>query len=522
MKLLNCARSLLLKVARFCLGNVLIRTVIIFVVLFLVSYAVIASTGVEQVGLGKHLVDFWCEKRGIDPGACSVRFNSGLTVVEQSLSLSLFLTVIVLTAVSMKLRYYAAVFALFILVLLGIAPPQELIMGVEWKLIVFLIGSMTLATILRSLGVFRFIALTVFRASRGSPFLFLVLLSVISWFLALAVDEATSIVYVMMLLLDIKKMTGKDITPLVILAVLATNTGSLAMPIGNPIGIYLAFTVGLHASDFVVYALPLSLVALLSLITVSYFALKSTLREIVDSITPEKTGIIVTEFYTRFEKRKWFPVVYGLTLLLGFLTAVSLARNIAEALQGIYGEYVDPHSLLAFIPYVFILLSLEEFKPEKLESVLLHGVEWPSLFFFIALFMLGHSLLWTGVAMRIAYLISKATIGLGSLLLGEVLLLATSVTSAFLDNLSVIVAFTPVAQSLVYSGLPHGLYWALLFGGVLGGNFTPIGSTANIVAVGICEKAKIRISWLNWLKLASVATLVQLLLACSWFALISG
>ncbi|MEM4062129.1 MAG: citrate transporter, partial [Desulfurococcaceae archaeon] len=128
----------------------------------------------------------------------------------------------------------------------------------------------------------------------------------------------------------------------------------------------------------------------------------------------------------------------------------------------------------------------------------------------------------TGVAMRIAYLISKATIGLGSLLLGEVLLLATSVTSALLDNLSVIVAFTPVAQSLVYSGLPHGLYWALLYGGVLGGNFTPIGSTANIVAVGICEKAKIRLSWLNWLKLASAATLVQLLVACSWFALISG
>lgn len=521
MKFSNRVRFLLTKIARFCFKNIFVKTVVIFTVLFLISYVTLTSTRIESIGLGKYLVEFWCEKRGIDPGLCNGRFESGLTIVEQSLSLSLFLTVIVLTAISMKLRYYAAVFALFILVLLGITPPQELIMGVDWKLIVFLIGSMTLAFILRNLGVFRYIALTVFRASRGSTFLFLLLLSSISWFLALAVDEATSIVYVMMLLLDIKKITGKDITPLVILVVLATNTGSLAMPIGNPIGIYLAFTIGLHASDFIVYALPLSLMLLLVLIIVSYFIMKNTLKEIVGFITPERIGIILTEFYTRFSKRRSFPVIYGLTLLFGFLITVSLARNIAEALQIVYDEYVEPHSLLAFVPYVFILLSLEEFKPERLESVLIHGVEWPSVFFFIALFMLGYSLLWTGVFVRIAYIVGEATMSLRSFLLGEVLLLTTAVTSAFLDNLSVIVAFTPVAQSLVYSGLPKSLYWALLYGGVLGGNFTPIGSTANIVAIGICEKAKIKVSWLKWIKIALIITLIQLLIACSWFTIIS-
>ncbi|MEM4620990.1 MAG: hypothetical protein QW607_12360 [Desulfurococcaceae archaeon] len=90
---------------------------------------------------------------------------------------------------------------------------------------------------------------------------------------------------------------------------------------------------------------------------------------------------------------------------------------------------------------------------------------------------------------------SESFFSAGTLLVlpGVILLLVTAVTSAFLDNLSVIVAFIPVAQSLVYSSLPKSLYWALLFGGVLGGNFTPIGSTANIVAIGICEKAKIRV-----------------------------
>lgn len=147
-------------------------------------------------------------------------------------------------------------------------------MGVEWKLIVFLIGSMVFASILRTLGVFRLIGLAILKASGKSPIMFILILSFISWFLALAVDEATSIIYVLTLLLDIKKLTGKDIKPLVILAVLATNTGSQAMPIGNPIGIYLAFTVGLHASDFIVHALPLSLITLLSLILTAYYLLR--------------------------------------------------------------------------------------------------------------------------------------------------------------------------------------------------------------------------------------------------------
>jgi len=127
--------------------------------------------------------------------------------------------------------------------------------------------------------------------------------------------------------------------------------------------------------------------------------------------------------------------------------------------------------------------------------------------------MLGYSLTWAGSAVKIAYLITTSTLGLGESALREILLVATAFASTFLDNLSVIVAFTPVAQSLVYAGASTNVYWGSLFGGVLGGNFTPIGSTANIVAIGLCEKAKFRISWKDWFKLALAPTLIQVLIA---------
>ena len=211
--------------------------------------------------------------------------------------------------------------------------------------------------LLRTLGVFRLIGLAILKASGKSRIMFILILSFISWFLALAVDEATSIIYVLTLLLDIKKLTGKDIKPLVILAVLATNTGSQAMPIGNPIGVYLAFTVGLHAFDFMVHALPLSLITLLSLIFTAYYLLRESVKEIIDVVTYEKINIVFTEFYTKIKERGKFPLIYGLSLLIGFLITVSSSKYLAVILQGIYGETIDPQFPISVHPvYIYLLI----------------------------------------------------------------------------------------------------------------------------------------------------------------------
>jgi len=493
-----------------------IESITLLVLTLSVSYVVLGAVRVEPTLLGEKILLHWCQLRGFYGGSCLREMLSEKTLFEQALSLSLFITVIALTVISMKLRYFAAIFAVFALAFLGVVPPQDLVSGVEWRLVVFLIGAMILAFILRSLGVFRYIVLKILRVCRGSPTAFLTILALISWFLAIAVDEATSIVYVTMLLLDLKKLTGKDVSPLVVYSVLATNTGSMAMPIGNPIGIYLAFSTGLHGGDFAKVALPLSLLTLVPLILVTRALLKQYLLDVVKSITVDRVQVLYAEFYTMIDRRGKTSVTYGLALLVGFLLAVSTSNIIAESMSKAYGYALDAHALLAFIPYIFVFLSLEWYEPERLETALLRGVEWPSLFFFIALFMLGYSLLYSGVATKIAYLISALLPALGELFVKEVLLVTTAATSAVLDNLSVVVAFTPVASSLVYGGVSRSIYWTLLYGGTLGGNFTPIGSTANIVALGLCDKARIRISWASWLRVALVPTLIQIIIAVVW------
>ncbi len=50
------------------------------------------------------------------------------------------------------------------------------------------------------------------------------------------------------------------------------------------------------------------------------------------------------------------------------------------------------------------------------------------------------------------------------------------------------------------------LWWALLLGTVLGGNLTPVGASANIVAVGIAQRAGHPVSFWDFTRRGAVVT----------------
>lgn len=479
-----------------------------------------ASVTIPHTMLGEEVVRFWCNLRGnYTLTTCEEMLNSPSGIYHQVLSLSLFLLVVGLTVLSMKLRYSAAFLSIALLVFAGVIPPQELILGVEWRLILFLIGSMTFAHILRELRVFEYIAIKVISSSKGSPYILIMYLSLFAWFLALAVDEVTSIVYVIMLLFDVKKITKYDIRPLVILAVLATNTGSMALPVGNPIGIYVSYEARLTVSEFLYRALPLSFITLLVMTSSSYVLLRNYLKELSTRLSKESIEAMKASLFANITLQERRAIRLSIGLLAGFLIVVTLNSPLSELISLIGGFYVDPHSLLSFTPYVFIILSLTQIKAEELEVFIVRGVEWPSILFFIALFMLGYSLLWSGAATKIAYL-SLSAVARDSRInysfLNMIFLFLSAFLSSVLDNLSVMVAVTPIAKIVSSLASSKSIFWVLLYGGTLGGNYTPIGSSANIVALGMCERAKIHLDWSYWLRIALLTTTLQIVISLLW------
>ena len=76
-------------------------------------------------------------------------------------------------------------------------------------------------------------------------------------------------------------------------------------------------------------------------------------------------------------------------------------------------------------------------------------------------------------------------------LLYTVIVFASVVLSAFIDNIPYVATMLPVITGLAGNFSPEvtiALYFGLLTGATLGGNITPFGASANVVAIGMLKK----------------------------------
>jgi len=148
-----------------------------------------------------------------------------------------------------------------------------------------------------------------------------------------------------------------------------------------------------------------------------------------------------------------------------------------------------------------------------------HDVEWWTLLFFLMLFGVAGTLQYTEVTTEIARSL-KVMIGGESAVMVPVVMGMAALGSAFIDNVIFVAAFIPVVQELIgETAAVHPLWWALLFGACFGGNITMIGSTANIVALGMMEKRyRTRINFIEWFRVGLAAGFTACLIA--WITLL--
>jgi Na+/H+ antiporter NhaD/arsenite permease-like protein len=140
---------------------------------------------------------------------------------------------------------------------------------------------------------------------------------------------------------------------------------------------------------------------------------------------------------------------------------------------------------------------------------LIKGLDWETIVFLVGIFIVVGAISDTGLLTDFATFL-KGIIG-DNVLLGFVVIVAVSVLiSGFVDNVPYIIVMLPVAATLAsHMGLQAELYmFALLIGSCLGGNLTPFGASANVVAVGLLKKQDIRMSFADWLKIGAPFTVI--------------
>jgi Na+/H+ antiporter NhaD/arsenite permease-like protein len=149
---------------------------------------------------------------------------------------------------------------------------------------------------------------------------------------------------------------------------------------------------------------------------------------------------------------------------------------------------------------------------------MLREVDWTTLVFFIALFMMVGGIQEVGLIQIIAGAV-KSMAGESLLLAMLLITWVSAIASAVVANIPFTAAIVPVAVYLTQTipGAENNvLYWALALGAGLGGNATYIGSAPNVVAAGIMERAGFRLKFQDFSRVGVPVTFATVLAPTLW------
>ncbi|HEX2413846.1 MAG TPA: ArsB/NhaD family transporter [Thermoleophilaceae bacterium] len=374
---------------------------------------------------------------------------------------------------------------------------EQAIESIDFNTIGLLAGMMVLVRLTETTGVYTWLAIRAGQVSRGRPLAVVASLAVTTALLSAFLDNLTTVLLMVPITFLLADALDIDPIPLVIIEVIASNIGGTATLIGDPPNIIIAGATDLSFMAFIVNLAPIAALAFVVVIGALYLAYRSRLQIASDARKRVMDLDANRSIEDRDELIRTLPVLL-LTIILFFLHKALGLEPATVALAG------------ATAALLVTRQSLTE---------TLGGIEWPTLFFFIALFVMVGALEETGAIGEVADGIASVT---GGDRTAELLGIAwvSAIGSGIVDNIPFTTTMIPVVEQLQQGNDGDEAYWwALALGACFGGNATLIAAAANVAASGMASRAGKPIGFVEFLKAGLPATLISMLLATAYIAI---
>ncbi|MFF3670931.1 ArsB/NhaD family transporter [Microtetraspora malaysiensis] len=413
-------------------------------------------------------------------------------------ALSIFVVAFFLIATEKVDKVKVVLVAAGAMAVLGLIPGAKVFFseheGIDWNVVFLLLGMMIIVGIIKQTGLFDFLAIWAAKKSRGRPYRLMVMLMVITAVASPFLDNVTTIMLVAPVTVLVCDRLRIPAQPFLIAEVLASNIGGAATLIGDPPNIIIGSRAGLTFNDFLVHMTPIVVVIFVVFVLLTGLLFRKSLRYNPDNVASvmalqERRAITDPRLLARC------LVVLGLVIAGFGLHAV---------------VHIEP-SIVALVGAGLMIMVARPDVPEVLREV-----EWPTLVFFMGLFVMVAGLVHTGVISAVG---TWAISAVGDNFFGAAtsLLFGSAVLGAFFDNIPYVATMTPVVEGLVAqapdAGIGQALWWAFALGADFGGNGTAVAASANVVALGIAARTGHRISFWQFTKYGIVVTILSTVLA---------
>lgn len=370
---------------------------------------------------------------------------------------------------------------------------------VDFEVIFLVMGMMIVIAAIEETGIFQWVTYQAYRLSGGRVWLLVTILMMITAVASALLDNVTTMLLMAPLTIQIALALGINPLSLLLPEVLASNVGGIATLIGTPTNILIGAFAGLGFNDFLLNLTPGVLMAQAALII--YVVLryrpgwkKNTSGEISPALLKRLADTAEIEDPVKLRKA---GVVFGITIV-GFVLGETI--HMAPAVMALFGAVL---MLLWVAPDIETMLQL---------------VDWTTLMFFIALFILVGAIQEVGLLSVIAGGIS-VVVGDQIQVAVLVLVWSAALLSGVVANIPFTAAMLPVVQFLsrtVPGATSNVLFYSLSVGAAMGGNSSLIGASANMVTAGIADRAGYRITYMEFLKVGLPATLLTVAFGTLW------
>ena len=379
---------------------------------------------------------------------------------------------------------------------------EDAMQAIDMNVIFLLMGMMIIVGVLKKTGLFQWLAYKSFAMARGNIYILAGILMVVTAVASAFLDNVTTMLLMIPVTIEIAVALKLNPIALLIPEVFASNVGGTATLIGDPPNIL----IGSYANlSFGAFLHNLTLVVVIGMVfTVAFYIFwyrRSYKAAEVKDV--ERTTAYMKQEYRITDKALLIKclVMLGFTILLFILHGVFHMEPSIAALTG-----------------AMLLLA---FSGVDIVEMLEHEVEWPTLVFFMALFIVVAGAEETGLIQFIAEWV--AHLSRGNLVVAVIMVVwVSAIASAAIDNIPFTATMLPIVAFLNQNipGAESGvLWWALALGACFGGNGTMIGASANVVTVGLAEKAGYHISFMAYIKACMAPMLVTVGIATVYLLL---
>lgn len=359
----------------------------------------------------------------------------------------------------------AAITGAVLLVLTRILTIEDCVEAVDVDTICILVGMMLTVAVVKNSGIFEYIAIKAAKLAKGRPWPIMVTFIIITALLSGMLDNVTTVLLVGPMTLAITNILKVDPVPYIISQIMASNIGGTATLIGDPPNIMIGSAANLGFVDFILntgFAIVFVVIAVLICFYFIYGKKLFVTNEAIEKIMKldEKKAI---------KNRR--------------LMHESIIVVIIVAACFVFHDQLGVESATIAIAAACVMLLIGKQDPEEI----ILSVEWPTILFFIGLFIVVGGIKKVGIITMLANGLIAVTGG-NVMLTMLIILWVSAIVSSFLDNIPFVATLIPLILSMQSHGMDvTPIWWALSLGACLGGNGTLIGASANVVLSGISK-----------------------------------